>query len=136
MNDPLRTEAPPTTEAPGRAGALAALVAAAAMLVAMNAAMLAGVAPHPPGERGPYLAAALALCLAGIVLFAARSRAAAWIGLLAALALLPAVGPTKLLTEPNAALLSPVIGVGTGAIVALAWCSVRWLRASRGGAPR
>ena len=136
MNDPIRAGSTSLADPSGRSGALAALAAVTVMLVAMDAAMLAGVAPHPPGERGPYLAAATGLCCAAIVLFAARSRAAAWVGIGAALALLPVMGPTKLFTEPNAGLLSPVIAAGTGAIVALLWSSVRWLRSSGAGPSR
>lgn len=124
--DPARSPA-----AAARAAAIASLATLIVLLVAMDLAMLAGIPPHPPGERGPFIAAAAAVCVGALAMFAQRSRAAAWPGAVAALAVLPAVGPHKLLTEPAAGLLSPVIGVGSVAAVVLLVSCVRWRRAAR-----
>jgi hypothetical protein len=117
------TAASPTTASPTTAGprnaAAAALLALLVLDLAMFASMLAGVQPHPPGARGPFIAATAALAGATLWQLAAAQRAAVPLLVLSALAFVPAVGPQKFLTEPAALDLAPVIVVGTGAVVAL-----------------
>lgn len=130
MDDTPRDPAPELAGS-ARAAAIASLAALIVLLVAMDVAMLAGIAPHPPGERGPFIAAAAAVCVGALAMFVQGGRGAAWPGAAAALAVLPAVGPHKLLTEPAAGLLSPVIGVGSVAALVLLVSCVRWHRARR-----
>lgn len=87
------------------------------LATAMFAAMLAGVPPHPPGERGPYLGAVGALSVASLWLLAARQSAGRWAALATLIAFVPSVGPHKLWTEAAAQALAPLIVVGTGLIV-------------------
>lgn len=93
--------------------AAAALAGLFLLAVVMFVAMLAGVEPHPPGTRGPYLGAVAALALISIWLLLAREPLGIWAGLLTALAFVPSVGPHKFLTEPAAQALAPLIVVGT-----------------------
>lgn len=109
----------------GRPLALAALAALLVLFVCMNTAMLAGVAPHPPAVRGPYLAAAMALCVAAAVQFALHAASARWFGFATALAVLPGVGLHKFVTEPNPDQLAPVLLVGSASALVLAWASWR-----------
>ncbi|NRF68500.1 hypothetical protein HLB44_16010 [Aquincola sp. S2] len=106
-----------------RALALATLVSLLAMFACMNIALLAGIEPHPPAARGPYLAATMALCLAAAVQFLLRAPAARWFGFAAALAVIPGVGLHKFATEVNAPLLAPVLVVGSLSALGLAWAS-------------
>ena len=103
--------------------AAAAIAGLLLLAVVMFAAMLAGVEPHPPGSRGPYLGAVGALALVSLWLLLARERCGLWVGLATAVAFIPSVGPHKFLTEPAAQALAPLIVVGslcaTTAIVAL-----------------
>jgi hypothetical protein len=85
--------------------------------VTMFVAMLAGVPPHPPGERGPYLGAVSALAVASLWMLASRQRAGRWAALATLIAFVPSVGPHKLWTEAAAQALAPLIVVGTGLIV-------------------
>ena len=117
---------PPTEViAPSRAMALAALATLLVLFVCMNAALLAGVAPHPPAVRGPYLGAAMALCAAAAVQFALKAPSARWFGYAAALLVLPGVGLHKFATEPNPGPLAPVLVVGSASALLLAWASWR-----------
>ncbi len=97
--------------------AIAALSSLVVLAAIMFIAMLAGVEPHPPSVRGPYLGAVLALGVGAIVLLALGERSGRWAGLLAALACLPSVGPHKFFTEPAAAALAPLILVGTASVL-------------------
>lgn len=116
----------PTESAPSaRPLALAALAALLVLFICMNTAMLAGVAPHPPAARGPYLAAAMALCAAAALQFALNATGARWFGFAAALLVLPGVGLHKFITEPNPDQLAPVLVVGSASAVLLAWASWR-----------
>lgn len=92
------------------AAALAGLLVLAAV---MFIAMLAGVEPHPPGIRGPYLGAVGALAVASLWLLLAGDPAGPGVGLVTALAFIPGVGPQKFWTEPAAPALAPLIVVGT-----------------------
>ena len=105
--------------------ATASLSALFLLAVVMFVAMLAGVEPHPPGARGPYIGAIAALALASVWLLVARHPMGRWLGLFTACAYLPAVGPHKLFTEPAAQALAPLIAVGTLAIVAIVLSLVR-----------
>jgi len=114
-----------------RAGALAAAAALLLLSVAMTAAAMAGLAPHPPAARLPFVSADAALAVMTLVLLAQRrAQGAGWAALLTALAYVPSVGPQKFVTEAEAVLLAPVIVVGTGALVMLAVCGWR-LRGAR-----
>lgn len=103
----------------------------------MFIAMLAGVDPHPPGARGPYLGAVAALTVMSIWLLLVRHPLGRWLGLLTALAYIPSVGPHKLFTEPAAQALAPLIIVGTLAVLATLWSLTRWRvsGAESGGRP-
>ena len=116
-----------TTPSPSstRPLALAALAALLVLFICMNTAMLAGVAPHPPAVRGPYLGAAMALCAAALVQFALNAASARWFGFAAALLVLPGVGLHKFATEPNADQLAPVLIVGSASALLLVWASWR-----------
>lgn len=98
--------------------ATASLSALFLLAVVMFVAMVAGVEPHPPGSRGPYLGAVAALALASVWLLVVRHPVGRWLGLFTACAYLPAVGPHKLFTEPAAQALAPLIAVGTLAVIA------------------
>jgi hypothetical protein len=109
--------------------AMSALAALLLLDLAMFTSMLAGVSPHAPGERGPFIAAVAALALADLVLIAGRKRVAGgWAALLTALACIPGVGPHKFWTEPAASALAPVIVLGTAGVLALAWAGLAMLR--------
>lgn len=114
------------------AAATAAIAALAGLLLldlAMFASMLAGVAPHPAGDRGPFIAATAALALADLLLVAGHRRTAGgWVALVTALACLPGVGPHKFWTEPAARDLAPVIIVGTTGLLVLAWSGLAMVR--------
>jgi hypothetical protein len=98
--------------------AAASLTALFLLASVMFMAMLAGIEPHPPGARGPYLGAVAALSVASVWLLLAGHRLGRWIGTIAALAYLPSVGPHKFFTEPAAQSLAPLILVGTLAVIA------------------
>lgn len=108
--------------------AAASLAALFLLALAMFVAMLAGVEPHPPGARGPYLAAVMALSLASVWLLVARERAGVWIGFVTALAFLPSVGPHKFWTEPAAQALAPLIFIGSACVGLAVSALVRELR--------
>lgn len=110
--------------------ATASLAALLLLATVMFVAMLSGVEPHPPGARGPYLGAVAALSLASIWLLLARHPLGRWLGCFTAIAYLPAVGPHKLVTEAAAQALSPLIAVGTAAVLATLWTLVRWRSSS------
>lgn len=109
-----------------RAGALAAAAALLLLSIAMTAAAMAGLAPHPPAARLPFVSANAALALLALtLLWQRRSQGAGWAALLTALSYIPSVGPQKFITEAEAVLLAPVIVVGTGCVVMLAVCGWR-----------
>ena len=108
--------------------AAAALAALLLLALAMFVAMLAGVEPHPPGARGPYLAAVMALSLASLWLLVVRERAGVWVGLVTALAFVPSVGPHKFWTEPAAQALAPLIVIGSACVALAVVALVRELR--------
>jgi hypothetical protein len=110
---------------------LAAASIAGLLLLALTmfVAMVAGVEPHPPGSRGPYLGAIAALALVSLWLLLARERSGLWVGLATALAFVPAVGPHKFFTEAAAQALAPLIVVGT---LCAATAVVATLRAALG----
>ena len=116
---------PISPTAASRPQALAALAALLVLFICMNTAMLTGVVPHPPAVRGPYLAAAMALCAAAAVQFAMNAASARWFGFAAALLVLPGVGPHKFVTEPNPDQLAPVLDIGSASALMLAWASWR-----------
>ena len=105
--------------------ATASLGALFLLSVVMFAAMIAGIEPHPPGSRGPYLGAIAALALASVWLLVTRHPYGRWLGLLTACAYIPSVGPHKLFTEPAAQALAPLIIVGTLAVIAIVWSLLR-----------
>jgi len=108
-----------------RSAAIAALVTLLILDLGMFASMLAGIEPHPPGTRGPYIAATAALAAATLWQVIAAQRAAVVLLALTALSFLPGVGPHKLFTEPAARDLAPVILVGSGALFTLLYIAVR-----------
>lgn len=108
--------------------AAASLAALSLLALAMFVAMLVGVEPHPPGARGPYLAAVMALSLASVWLLVARERAGVWVGLVTALAFVPSVGPHKFWTEPAAQALAPLIVIGSACLALAVAALVRELR--------
>ena len=112
----------------------AALAVLLSLALAMFAASLAGTVPSPPHDKLPFVAANIALVVAALVLAVARHAASGWVAAIAALSFLPSVGPHKMLTEPHAQALTPVIVLGTAAVVATwlaAWSQARALRAAR-----
>ena len=114
-----------------RSAAIAALAALLMLDLGMFASMLGGVEPHPPGARGPFIAATAAMAVATLWQVVARQRAAIPLLALTALAFLPGVGPHKFLTEAAARELAPVILVGTCSLVVLLWTAVRLHRVGR-----
>lgn len=114
-----------------RGAAIAALAALIVLDLGMFASMLAGVAPHPPGARGPYIAATAALATAALLRLMTTTDRAVWQLALTALAFIPGVGPHKLFTEAAARDLAPVIAVGTGALVTLLVVALRLHRLQR-----
>lgn len=122
MNTPLL----PAAE---RAGAIAALSGLLLLSLAMTAAAMAGLPPHPPADKLPFVSADAALAAMALVLLGlGRARVGGALALLTALAYVPSVGLHKFWTEPHALLLTPVLLVGSGAVLALAWCGLRLLR--------
>jgi hypothetical protein len=112
-----------------RAGALAALSGLLLLSAAMTAAAMAGLPPHPPSDKLPFVSTNAALAVMSLVLLGlGRARAGGALALLTALAYVPSVGLHKFWTEPHAMLLTPVLVVGSGAVLALAWCGVLLLR--------
>lgn len=111
-----------------RGSAIAALSALIVLDLGMFASMLAGVAPHPPGARGPYIAATAALATAALLRLLTTSDRAVLLLALTALAFIPGVGPHKFFTEAAARDLAPVIAVGTGALVTLLVVAIRLRR--------
>jgi hypothetical protein len=108
-----------------RAHALGCLTILMVLFIGMYAAMLAGVAPHPPAIRGPFIATALAMCVAATVQFAMASPSARWFGLAAALLSWPGVGLHKFMTEAQPEPLAPVLLVGSTAALFLVIASFR-----------
>ncbi len=86
-------------------------------LITLNGAMLgalfAQVAPNPPGRFGPYISATLALAAVSLPLVYWRNKIGYIGSIAAAMMCLLSVGPQKFLIEPSAALLSPVIILGS-----------------------
>lgn len=118
-----------------RAAATAALATLIVLDLGMFASMLAGVEPHPPGARGPYIAATAALATAALWhVLASRSGSVPLLSF-TALAFVPGVGPHKFFTEAAAPDLAPVIIVGTGALVTLLVVALRLHRLPREAAP-
>lgn len=115
-----------------RSAAIAALSALLILDVAMFASMLGGIEPHPPGARGPFIAATAALAAATLWQVIAAQRAAVPLLALTALAFFPGVGPHKFFTEAAARDLAPVILVGSCALFTLLLTAVRLYRL-RGG---
>ncbi len=109
-----------------RSLALSCLAILMMLFVGMYAAMLAGVTPHPPEIRGPFIATALAMCVAATIQFALVSTSARWFGLVAALLSWPSVGLHKFITEAQPEPLAPVLIVGSAAALLLVWTSLRW----------
>lgn len=116
-----------------RAAAMAALAALILLDIAMFVAMLAGVAPHPPGARGPYIAATAALAVAALVRLIAVRGGPVTLLVLTALVFIPVVGPHKFFTESAAPDLAPLIVVGTGALLTLLVVALRLHRLQRAG---
>lgn len=125
---PAAPLATPTEAAPAHATAQLAQAVVIALLTfsaTMFAAALAGTQPHPPAEKLPFVATNLALGLAALRLLGQRHRWAGVAALLAGLAWIPSVGVHKFLTEPHAALLTPVLLVGTAGVAVLLACGAR-----------
>jgi hypothetical protein len=116
---------------PLRGAAAAALTILIVLDLGMFASMLAGVEPHPPGARGPYIAATAALATATLWMLMATRGDAVPLLALTALAFIPGVGPHKFFTEAAAPDLAPVIVVGTGAMVTLLVVAARLHRLQR-----
>lgn len=114
-----------------RGAAIAALATLIVLNLGMFASMLAGVEPHPPGARGPYIAAVTALATATLLQVMAARGGAVPLLAFTALAFIPGVGPHKFFTEAAAPDLAPVIIVGTGALVTLVVVAVRLHRLQR-----
>lgn len=112
-----------------RATALAALSGLLLLSVAMTAAAMAGLPPHPPADKLPFVSTDAALALmGGVLLLQRRHRAGGALALFTALAYVPSVGLHKFWTEAHALLLTPVLVVGSAAVMALAWSGWRLLR--------
>jgi fatty acid desaturase len=120
-------------DSPGalRSTAIAALATLIVLNLGMFASMLAGVEPHPPGARGPYIAATAALATATLLQVIAARGGAVPLLTLTALAFIPGVGPHKFFTESAAHDLAPVIIVGTGALLTLLVVALRLHRLQR-----
>lgn len=114
-----------------RSAAIAALAALLILDLAMFASMLGGIQPHPPGARGPFIAATAALAAATLWQVINAQRAAVPMLALTALAFFPGVGPHKIFTEAAARELAPVILVGSCALFTLLWIAVRLHRLER-----
>jgi hypothetical protein len=114
-----------------RSAAIAALAALLMLDLGMFASMLGGVEPHPPGARGPFIAATAAMALATLWQVVNRQRAAIPLLALTALAFFPGVGPHKFVTEAAARELAPVILVGSCSLFVLLWAAVRLHRLGR-----
>lgn len=117
-----------------RGAAVAALTALIVLDIGMFASMLAGVEPHPPGARGPYIAATAALAAAALSRLMSQGDRPVLPLVLTALAFIPGVGPHKFITEAAARDLAPVIVVGTGALVTLLVAAARLRRLQRDAA--
>lgn len=117
----------------GSAGSLAAaaLQALLLMLALMMVALWTGTPPHPPASKGPIIAAIASLSWLALQLVR-TGHPRAWLGVaLAVLAGVPAFGPHKFWTEPEAVLLAPVIVLGSAVLVVLAGCAWRLREAER-----
>lgn len=108
-----------------RALALSCLAGLALLFAGMFTALMAGVAPHPPAVRGPYILACLAVFAAAGVQFGLRAPGARALGLVAALLAWPGIGLHKFLVEADPGPLAPVLVVGSAAVLALALASLR-----------
>lgn len=97
--------------------AIAAIAGLLVLAFVMFVAMLAGSEPHPPAARGPYLGAIAAMAVVAVILLAKREPLGRWVGMFTALAFIPATGPQKFWTEPQAVALAPLIAVGSLLIV-------------------
>ena len=87
--------------------------------VVLLIALFAQVDPHPPGYLGPFVGAMIALGIISLVLAFWERR----IGLIAAFVFgclnILAVGPQKVIVDPNGEAVVPVIVLGTILIVGL-----------------
>jgi hypothetical protein len=106
----------------------AALACLLTLSVVMLTASLVATVPSPPHDKLPFVGTNLALSVVALVLLWGRSRAAAWVGALAALSYVPSVGLQKFATETHAVALAPVIVVGTALVVAALWSAFAALR--------
>lgn len=122
-------ETQPRSAEADRALALAALSGLLLLSVAMTAAAMAGLQPHPPADKLPFVSTDAALAAMSLVLLGQRRhRAGGGLALLTALAYVPSVGLHKFWTEAHALLLTPVLVVGSAAVLILAFSGWRLLR--------
>ncbi len=103
-------------------GLKAALVALIVLQGVMLGSLYAGVAPHPPATTplfgiAPFLAAALAVAVAGLIL-GGHSRAGRWLTVLAALGAAISFGPQKYL-DAQFPLIWPAVIAGQLAIASI-----------------
>ncbi len=92
---------------------IASLIGLLTIHCVMLGALFAQVPPNPPGRFGPYIGAIVALAAAALPLYWWRSRVGKVAALLVALMCLLSVGPQKILVEPAALQLLPVILLGS-----------------------
>lgn len=101
-------------------------------LLVLNAVMLlalfAQVAPNPPGKFGPFIGATISLAAMALPLISWQNRWGLLPALLAALMSLLSLGPHKLFLEPTAALLWPVILLGSVLILLVVVSGVSYWR--------
>jgi hypothetical protein len=94
------------------------------------AALMAGVAPHPPAAVGPFIGALMALALRAAWGLRLPSRAGHGLALAVALLHLANFGPHKFFTEQGP-LIAPMVAVGLVLIVQTGWLAGRSLWAGR-----
>lgn len=96
------------------------------------AALMAGVAPHPPAAVGPFIGALMALALRAAWSLRQPGRAGHGLALAVALLHLANFGPHKFFTEQGP-LIAPMVAVGLALIVQTAWLAGRslWLGRAR-----
>lgn len=101
------------------------------------AALMAGVAPHPPAAVGPFIGALMALALRAAWSLRQPGRAGHGLALGVALLHLANFGPHKFFTEQGP-LIAPMVAVGLALIVQTAWLAGRslWLGRATQTLPR
>ncbi|MGI9338470.1 MAG: hypothetical protein ACR2P4_08180 [Gammaproteobacteria bacterium] len=111
----------------------AALLGLAVLQAVILGALWAQVSPHPPNWVGPYLGAMIALAAASIPLVHHGIKAGLVGAMIVAVMAILSVGPQKFVLEANAAVLSPVLIVGTMLLVVVLVFSVKEWRSGDAG---